>query len=59
MAFRDFIAKLRKEGKCVELKKEASLKLELAGVMAAFDGTPVYTERVKETPGARVAGNVF
>jgi UbiD family decarboxylase len=59
MAFRDFIAKLRKQGKCAELKKEASLKLELAGVMAAFDGTPVYTERVKETPGARVAGNVF
>lgn len=59
MAFRDFLAKLRKEGKCVELKKEASLKLELAGVMAAFDGTPVYSEKVKETPGARVAGNVF
>ena len=57
--FRDFIAKIKGEGKMVELRKPTSLKLELAGVMAAFDGTPVYTERVKETPGARVAGNVF
>ncbi|MFA6328455.1 MAG: UbiD family decarboxylase [Candidatus Micrarchaeia archaeon] len=59
MAFREFIAKLREEGKCVELKKPASLRLELAGVMAAFDGQPVYTERVPEVPGAKVAGNVF
>jgi len=57
--FRDFIAQIKSEGKMVELKKPASLKLELAGVMAAFDGTPVYTERVAELPGARVAGNVF
>ncbi|MFA6213949.1 MAG: UbiD family decarboxylase [Candidatus Micrarchaeia archaeon] len=59
MPFRDFVAKIRKQGKCVEMKKEASLRLELAGVLAAFDGKPVYTEKVKETPGARVAGNVF
>jgi len=59
MSFRDFIAKLRKEGKLVELKREASLKLELAGVLHALDGKAVYTEKVKETPGARVAGNVF
>ena len=57
--FRDFIATIRKEGKMAELRRPASLKLELAGVMAAFDGTPVYTERVAELPGARVAGNVF
>jgi len=57
--FRDFIAKIRSEGKMIELSRPASLKLELAGVMAAFDGQPVYTEKVKETPGARVAGNVF
>ena len=46
--FRDFIATIRKEGKMAELRRPASLKLELAGVMAAFDGTPVYTERVAE-----------
>ncbi len=59
MSFRDFVAGLRKDGKMAELSKPASLKLELAGVMAAFDGQPVYTERVPETPSARVAGNVF
>ena len=47
--FRDFIANIRAECKMAELKKPASLKLELAGVMAAFDGKPVYTEKVKET----------
>ena len=59
MSFRDFIAKLKKEGKLVELKKEASLKLELAGVLLSLDGKAVYTEKVKELPGSRVAGNVF
>ena len=59
LAFRDFVEKLRAEGKLVELKKPASLNLELAGVLAALDGKPVYTEKVKETPGARVAGNLF
>jgi UbiD family decarboxylase len=57
--FRNFIENIRAEGKTAELAKTASLKLELAGVMAAFDGTPVYTERVAGLPGARVAGNVF
>jgi len=57
--FREFVEKVRKEKRAVELSKPASLKLELAGVLAAFDGKPVYTEKVKELPGARVAGNVF
>ena len=57
--FRDFIATIRKEGKMAELVRPASLKLELAGVMAALDGKPVYTEKVAEMPGVRVAGNVF
>lgn len=58
-AFRDFVGKIRAEGKIVELKKPASLNLELAGVLKALDGKPVYTEKVKETPGARVVGNLF
>jgi len=57
--FRDFVLKLKKEEKLVELKSEASLKLELAGVLAALDGRPVYTEKVTELPGAKVAGNIF
>ena len=59
LSFREFVEKLRKEGKLVELKKEASLKLELAGVLYSLDGKAVYTEKVKEMPGVRVAGNVF
>ena len=58
-SFREFVARLRKEGRMAELKKPVSLHLELAGVLAALDGKPVYTEKVKETPGAKVAGNVF
>ncbi len=58
-SFRDFVLMLRKEGKLVELKRECSLSLELAGVLAALDGKPVYTEKVAGLPGAAVAGNVF
>jgi len=58
-SFRDFVEELKKEKKLVELKKPASKKLELAGVLAALDGKPVYTEHVAENPGARVAGNIF
>ena len=46
--FREFIAKLRAGKGMVELSKPASLKLELAGVMAAFDGKPVYVIQVAE-----------
>jgi 2,5-furandicarboxylate decarboxylase 1 len=58
-SFREFVAKLEKEGRIVPLKKPCSLHLELAGVMSALDGKAVYTDKVKEAPGARVAGNVF
>ena len=58
-SFRDFIAQLKKEKKLVELKKPSSIKLELAGVLAALDGKPIYTEKIKELPGVRIAGNVF
>ena len=57
--FCEFVEKMRKEKSTIDLSKPVSLKLELAGVLAAFDGTPVYTERVAELPGAKVAGNVF
>lgn len=58
-SLRDFIEQLRKEGKLVELKKPVSKKLELAGVLKALDGKPVYTEKIAENPDARVIGNVF
>jgi len=56
--FREFVAKLRNEGKVIELKKEASLHLELAGVLAALDGKPVLA-KAKEVPGIPVVGNLF
>ncbi len=56
---RDFLSQLKAEKKLLELKKPASLKLELAGVLAALDGQPVYSEKITGLPGARVAGNVF
>lgn len=59
MSFREFIAQLKKEKKLVELKKPVSLNLELAGIMAALDGQPVFVDKIKETPGAMAAGNVF
>lgn len=58
-SFREFVEQLKKEGKLVKLKKPVSKKLELAGVLAALDGKPIYTEHVKENPSARVAGNIF
>jgi 2,5-furandicarboxylate decarboxylase 1 len=59
MSFRDFLELLRKEKTLVELKKPVSKRLELAGVLKALDGRPVYTDKIVENPGARVAGNIF
>jgi len=58
-SFRDFVQHLRNGGRLLELKKQCSLELELAGVLAALDGKPVYTEKIEGLTGARVAGNVF
>jgi 2,5-furandicarboxylate decarboxylase 1 len=58
-SFRDFIAKLRQEGKLAELKKPVSLDLELAGALKALDGRAVYTDKIEGLPGAKAAGNVF
>ena len=57
--FRDFVEELRKDGRMASLKKPASLRLELSGVLRALDGKPVYTEKVEEILGAKVAGNLF
>lgn len=58
-SFRDFIAQLKKEKKLKDIKKQVSLNLELAGIMAALDSQPVFAEKIKETPGAVAVGNVF
>jgi UbiD family decarboxylase len=58
-SFRDFVSQIRQEKKLVELRKPASLHLELAGVLKALDGKPIYTEKISGLPNARVAGNIF
>ncbi|MFA5108227.1 MAG: UbiD family decarboxylase [Candidatus Micrarchaeia archaeon] len=57
--FRDFIDQLKKDGELIELKKPISKKLDLAGVLKALDGKPVFTTQIKENKGAIVAGNIF
>ena len=42
--FRDFIAKIKSEGKMVELSKPASLKLELTA-RRVFDPATVYKKK--------------
>lgn len=58
-SFRDFVDQLRGEKRLLELKKPASLKLELASVMKELDGKAVYTNKIAELPGAQAVGNVF
>ncbi len=59
MSFREFVDFLRKDRTLIELKRPVSKHLELAGVLKALDGRPVYTDKIIENPGARVAGNLF
>ncbi|MFH2106923.1 MAG: UbiD family decarboxylase [Candidatus Micrarchaeota archaeon] len=56
ISFREFVEKIKKNGKLVELKKPISKYLDLAGILSQLDGKPVIGE-AKE--GGRFAGNVF
>ncbi|MDD5339982.1 MAG: UbiD family decarboxylase [Candidatus ainarchaeum sp.] len=56
--FRDFVEKLRKEKKMAEALKPVPKHLDLAGLMHAMDGTPVYVPEVEGSEFAAV-GNVF
>lgn len=47
MNLRDFLAKLEKEGKLVRIKKEVSVKYEIANIMYSLDEQPVLFENVK------------
>lgn len=57
-SFRDFVEKLRKEGKLVEIRKRVSTRLELAGLLHALDGKPLFFGEVAES-GIPVVGNLF
>lgn len=57
-SLRDFVETLRSQKKLVEIKKEVSKNLELAGVLHALDGRPVIFRKVKDSK-IPVVGNVF
>jgi 2,5-furandicarboxylate decarboxylase 1 len=57
-SFRDFIARLRKQGRLKITKKTVSKHLDLAGLMYALDGSPTYVPEVEEAAFPAV-GNVF
>lgn len=57
-SFRDFIEKLRAEGKLLKVKKEVSTNLEIANIAYAAGAKPVLFEKIKESEFRAVA-NVF
>jgi UbiD family decarboxylase len=56
--FREFVEKLRKEERMAELVKPISKDLDMAGLMFALDGKPVYAPKV-EGSGFAAVGNLF
>ncbi len=57
MSFREFIAKLDKEGKLLKTKKNPSLRLETASLLHSVEPKPLLTK--VEDSDYRIAGNVF
>jgi len=57
-SFRDFVARLRKDGRLHVARKPVSKHLDLAGLMHALDGSPTYVPEVEEAAFPAV-GNVF
>jgi len=56
--FREFIEELKEKNKAKVVKKSISKHLDLAGLLHALDGTPVYVPKVEGSDFA-AAGNVF
>jgi len=57
-SFRGFVERLRGEKRAAEAKKPVPKDLDLAGLMYALDGCPVYVPKVEGSDFAAV-GNVF
>ena len=47
MNLRDFLSKLEREDKLVRIKKEVSIKYEIADIIYSLDEKPVIFENVK------------
>jgi len=58
MNFRDFVEKLKEDGRLKVSKRKVSKHLELAGLMHAVDGNPVLVPEVSDSAFPAV-GNVF
>lgn len=58
MNFRDFVDRLKEDGRLKVSKKKVSKHLELAGLMHAVDGNPVLAPEVEDSAFPAV-GNVF
>jgi len=56
--FREFVERMVKEKRAAVLKKPVSKNLEIAGLMHALDGKPVYVPEVMDSDFP-AAGNVF
>lgn len=56
--FHEYVEQLREENKMAIAKKAISRNLDLAGLMGALDGCPVYAEDVKGC-GFSAVGNVY
>jgi UbiD family decarboxylase len=56
--FREFVERLKEEGRMAILKKPVSKELDLAGLVHALDGKPVYAPEVEGSSFAAV-GNIF
>ena len=50
MNLRDFLSKLEKENKLVRIKKEVSVKYEVANIIYSLDEKPVIFDNVKGYP---------
>ncbi len=59
MGLREYIERLEKEGVLLKIGKSVSKQLEAAGLLKTAEPRPVLLEKVKETPGYRIMGNIF
>lgn len=58
MNLRNFISKLETEKKLVKIDKEVSVEYEIANILAALDGKPVYFSKIKES-NIPIIGNIL
>jgi len=58
LEFRNFLDAVVRDGTAIVVKKEASQKFEMSGVLKALDGKPVLFEKVKGSQ-FRAVGNIF